>query len=196
MNIIWKKSDATVVVSFLTGEVEWIAQEAERLHQSGAVPPDWEAVAVDYPLPEDFGECSWTWDASRIELVVDLAAAKAAKLAAINAERDRREREGFPYLGKVLDSNPRSVQRITAAALAAQAALAAGQPFSLDWTCADNSTLTLDAAGMIGMPVALARHAAVLHDHARALKMTTEAAIDQVEMSAIDIQAGWPDWVL
>lgn len=196
MNIIWKKPDGAVVVSFLSGEVEWIAQEAERLQQSGAVPPDWEAVAVDYPLPAEFGKNSWVWDIEKAELVMDLAAAQAAKLAAITAERDRREREGFPYLGKVLDSNPRSVQRITAAALAAQAALAAGQSFSLDWTCADNSLLTLDAHGVIGMPVALAQHAAALHAHARALKTAAEATVDQAEMDTIDIQAGWPGWVL
>ena len=115
------------------------------------------------------------------------------RLAAINAERDRREEAGFPYQGKVLDSNPRSVQRITTVVLAAQAALAAGQPFSQEWTCADNSTLVLDAAGVIGMPVALALHAATIHGHARALKAATVAAIDSDELDAIDILAGWPE---
>lgn len=121
-----------------------------------------------------------------------LAARRAELPATITADRDRREAAGFPYQGKVMDSTPLSVQRITAAALAAQVALAAGQPFSLDWTCADNSTLTLDAAGIIGMPVALAKHAAALHAHARNLKAAVAAAVDQAELDAIDIQSGWP----
>lgn len=115
-----------------------------------------------------------------------------SRLGDINVERDRREEAGFPYRGTVLDSTPRSVQRITAAALAAQAALAAGQPFQLDWTCADNSTLTLDAAGVIGMPVALAQHAAALHAHARMLKTAVDAASSEAELAAIDVTAGWP----
>lgn len=117
---------------------------------------------------------------------------KADLLVAINAERDRREESGFPYRNQLLDSTPRSVQRITAAALAAQAAQTAGQPFNIEWACADNSTLTLDAAGVIGMPVALAQHASALHAHARTLKMRVEAAGSEAELDTIDIHAGWP----
>lgn len=123
---------------------------------------------------------------------MSVSEAKAALLAAINAERDRREEAGFPYRGQILDSTPRSVQRITAAALAALAALASGQPYIVEWTCADNSTLTLDAAGVIGIPVALAQHAAALHAHARSLKAAVEAAGSEAELVAIDIHAGWP----
>lgn len=119
-------------------------------------------------------------------------AKRAAMIANINAERDRREAEHFPYQGKQLDCNTRSVQRITAAALAAQAALAANQPFALDWTCADNSVLALDAAGVAGIPTALAAHAASLHTHAKALKARATAAEWQHELDTININQGWP----
>lgn len=117
---------------------------------------------------------------------------RADLLVRINEERDRREELGFPYRGKWLDSTTRSVQRITTAALAAQAALAAGAPFAIDWTCADNSVLPLDAGGVIGMPVALAQHAAALHAHARSLKAAIDAADSEAALAAINIQAGWP----
>lgn len=122
-----------------------------------------------------------------------LAAIKASLSAAITAERDQREAAGFPYHGRVLDSNPLSVQRITAAALGAQAAVATGQVFTVDWTCADNSILTLDAPAVIGMPLALAQHAAALHAHARTLKVAVDAASDKTALAAIDIQSGWPE---
>ncbi|WP_160795853.1 DUF4376 domain-containing protein [Craterilacuibacter sinensis] len=122
-----------------------------------------------------------------------LAAIKASLSAAITAERDRREAIGFPYHGRVLDSNPLSVQRITAAALGAQAAVATGQVFTVDWTCADNSVLTLDAPAVIGMPLALAQHAAALHAHARTLKAAVDAATYKTALAAIDIQSGWPE---
>lgn len=127
-----------------------------------------------------------------IDPPLTLAERRVSAAASINTERDRREELGFPYRGKWLDSTPRSVQRITAAALAAQAVLATGQPYSVDWTCADNSTLILDAAGVIGIPVALAQHAAALHDHARSLKAAVYAADSEAALAAIDIQAGWP----
>ncbi len=117
---------------------------------------------------------------------------KAERLAAINVERDRREEAGFPYQNKVIDSTPRSVQRITTAALAAQVALKAGEPLTIVWTCADNSTLSLDAKSVLGMPVALAQYAATLHAHARTLKAAVTAAIDQTELDSVDILAGWP----
>ncbi len=143
--------------------------------------------AIEVPSPPVDARDTWQfpgWDCigrQRMEFI-----------SAINDERDRREELGFPYRGKLLDSTPRSVQRITAAALAAQAVLATGQPYSVDWVCADNSTLILDAAGVIGMPVALALHAAALHDHARVLKAAVADAGSEAELAAIDIQAGWP----
>lgn len=123
---------------------------------------------------------------------LDLATARAEVRAAINAERDRREAGGFAYAGRVIDSDPRSAQRISLAVQAAQAALAVGAPFAVDWTCADNSTLTLDAAGVIGMPVALAQHAQALHAAAKALKLWAAGA-EHAALAAFDATgAGWP----
>lgn len=188
-------------------------------HTSGSwqLMPDWRGVALwstvsGEPVtitrpgetPAEIGatdiertEPTTVWDGLGWVVDVELAAQQLANrrttlLAAINAERDRREELGFPYRGKWFDSTPRSVQRITAAALAVQAVLATGQPYSVDWTCADNSTLILDAAGVVGIPVALAQHAAALHDHARVLKAAVAAAGSEADLVAIDIQAGWP----
>ncbi|RYG95957.1 MAG: DUF4376 domain-containing protein, partial [Alphaproteobacteria bacterium] len=88
---------------------------------------------------------------------------KAARWSDMKRHRDLLEAAGFPYRGKRLDSDSRSVQRINTAVQAAQAALAVGEPFSITWTCADNTTLDLDGAGMLGVPVALALYADQLH---------------------------------
>lgn len=109
----------------------------------------------------------------------------AFKRAAINAERDRLEISGFSYLGKTFDSDQRSTDRIQVAALAAQAALMAAQPFSIDWTAADNTVVTLDAAGMIGLATAFAQYGASLHAHAKTLKAQVDAATTVAEVQAI-----------
>lgn len=108
---------------------------------------------------------------------------KLDRRAQINSLRDNFEQAGFPYMDKVIDSNPVSVQRITVAVQAAQAALGAGQSFSIDWTTQDNSTLPLDAISMMGMPVALAIFAKDLHAIARIKKDLIDAAetIEAVE---------------
>ena len=103
----------------------------------------------------------------------------------IKQERDEKEASGFPYLDTIFDSDSRSVQRIVGAVLAAQAAVANGQAFTIDWTVADNSVRTLDASMVIGMPVALAGYADELHETSRVLRAQIEAAETVEEVKAV-----------
>lgn len=123
-------------------------------------------------------------------VVPQIDARRAVVITEINAERDRREQGGFQYLGYRIDSDAISVQRMTVAAAAAHGAIAAGLPYAVEWTCADNAVLALDAAGVIGLLQALSVHGAGLHHHARALKALVLAS-DVPE--SVDIQSGWPD---
>lgn len=118
----------------------------------------------------------------------DLAFAKSVKWGEMKQRRDKAESDGFPYLGMQFDSDSRSVQRITVAVMAAQAALAAGQPFEMDWTAADNSSVTLTAEQMLGMPAALAIYGNELHRVARQLREQIEAAQTVAEVDVIT----WP----
>ena len=107
---------------------------------------------------------------------------KEAKRKKINAERDRLEKSGFPYLDKMIDSDMQSVNRITVMTNTALAAIAASEPFTIIWTCADNSSLELDAEGVIGMNNALALNGNTLHVRARELK----AEVDAITSTDID----------
>lgn len=113
---------------------------------------------------------------------------RADKWAEIKKVRDDLEQAGFPYLGKVLDSDPVSVQRITTAVQAAQAAEASGTPFEISWTCADNTPLALDGPGMLGVPAALAAYGNSLHQTGVALRQAIEAATTPEAIAAIT----WP----
>ncbi len=114
---------------------------------------------------------------------------RVAVIEQINAERNRREQTSFPYLGKQIDSDPVSVQRITVATNTAQMALAAAVPYEVQWSCADNSILTLDAMGVLGMMQALGTYGLALHMYARGLKAAVLASTDP---ESIDILTGWP----
>jgi len=147
----------------------------------GQVPAD--IGATEQPRPSSYHH----WQAG--EWLLDAAAQlrddKAAASLAITAERDRLEAAGFPYRGKVFDSDPRSVQRITSAALAAQSAKAGAQPLEIEWAAADNSLVLLDADGLLGMPVALASYAAALHATARERKTAIDATDTVEQIDAI-----------
>lgn len=121
----------------------------------------------------------------------ELLAERTERLSAyINAVRDRCEQGGFTYNGWRFDSDAVSVARINGAALAAQAALTADEPFSLDWTDADNVSRPLDAAQMLALQRALVAHADACHQLARQLKAQVEAGTITTE-AEIDA-AAWP----
>lgn len=113
---------------------------------------------------------------------------KAARWAAIKAERDSREYGGFAWDGSTFDSDAESQRRLQGAAQLAVLAQAAQQPFEIAWTLADNSVRVLDAADMIQVGAALANHVAATHYAARALRQQIEAATTAAEVEAV----AWP----
>lgn len=174
--------------------IERVVEEAPVLQQARNLDGTFKSDDPDTPDNE-----AWEWvqawsvvPLSTEEAADRLQNAKQQLIRRINTKRDELEASGFNYLGKRLDSDERSVLRFNITVQAAQAAVAAGQPFSVDWTCADNTILPLDAAGVIGIPVTFAIYGNALHQHARALKLAVDAATTSTELGAIDIQEGWP----
>lgn len=70
------------------------------------------------------------------------------------------------------------------ATLAAQA----GQPFSIDWTLADNTVRTLSGADMIAAGQAMALHIEAQHETGRAVRAAIMAATTLAEVDAVQ----WP----
>lgn len=124
-----------------------------------------------------------------IEPIITIEELRETKWRKIKDERDRLEQTGAPYMGKTLDCDEKSVQRITVAVQAAQAAISANVEFSLDWTMQDNSVITMTAAQVCGMSVALAQHSNGLHKTARELREKIEAAKTETDLSLIV----WPE---
>lgn len=101
---------------------------------------------------------------------------KAAQWTAIKAARAAHELGGFVWGGSQFDSDQVSQQRIQGAVQLAQLAMAAGQPFEVDWTLADNSTRTLSATDVLQVGMALGGHITAAHTKARALRAAINAA--------------------
>lgn len=114
-----------------------------------------------------------------------IAISRQDQLDYIKAMRDSLETAGFLYMGTVIDSDPRSVQRINTAVQAAQAAITLGVPFSVDWTAQDNSVVSMTAEDVIGMASALALYGNTLHVIARERKATILSATTVEEINAV-----------
>lgn len=117
--------------------------------------------------------------------VLPVDVAKDVARGRINAARNAAERAGFTAYGKPFDADDKAIQRVSVAAQAAQMAIFANQPFSIDWTCADNTTITLTAEQLVELPVIMAQAANGLHVHGRSLKAQIDAATTIEEIEAI-----------
>ena len=110
---------------------------------------------------------------------------KNSKIQLITSIRNSKELDGFEYMGKVFDSDEKSIRRISIAAAAAQAAQLAGQGFTITWTCKDNTTVELSAQDFLQMLGAMASYGNSIHEYARQLKERVEAATTQEELDTI-----------
>jgi len=123
----------------------------------------------------------------------ELVAAKAAKLAAVKAQRDMAIDAGVDVAGVGrFDSDPLSRANINGAVTGAMLAQGAGQPFAVNWKMQDNSIIALDGAGMIAVGLVVLGHVTACHENAQAIGLAIDAAEDFDTLEAIDLADGWP----
>lgn len=121
-------------------------------------------------------------------LETDLATAQAKRWAVIKAARDGAEFGGFTWNNSTFDSDPQAQSRIQGGAQLATLAMIASQPFSVDWTLADNTVRTLSGADMLAAGQALGVHIETVHGIGRDLRAAIEAATSVAAVDAIT----WP----
>ncbi|SEL11782.1 protein of unknown function [Roseateles sp. YR242] len=125
---------------------------------------------------------------SQIAAVGDLQKARDRRWAQIKQLREAHEFGPLTWDGSVFDADERAQLRIMGAVQLAAQAVAAGQPFSMDWTLADNSIRTLSAADLMALGEALGQQVASAHETARLLREAIDAAATVAEVQSID----WP----
>lgn len=129
---------------------------------------------------------SWLWVAGQWQPPpATLAELRAARWDAIKSRRDELLGGTFSCGGLVYDINATNITGATVRAMRAQAA---GEPYAQVWVLADNSTTTLDAAGMVAVGEACAVAVNALWGVSIALRAQIDAATTADEIAAID----WP----
>ena len=153
--------------------------------------PDGTAALQDLPaghgivlLPEI--EWSKEWSAVSPDL------ARSALWERVKIRRDAVINGGATTPSGAVDSDELSRSNIAGAVLAAVIAQSASEPFSMDWTMLDNSVVTLDAAAMIAVGLAVMGHVNACHDRARVLRAEIEGAANTAALFQIDYLLGWP----
>ena len=123
----------------------------------------------------------------------DLELAQLRKWAATKAKREAVIAAGanVPNLG-IVQTDPDSMDNIAQAVIGAILATITSQPFTIDFTLADNSVATLDGPSMMGLGKFVGERKSAAHARSRVLRAAIFAAADQAELDAIDTGTGWP----
>lgn len=133
------------------------------------------------PAPSEFHvwkEETFTWEVSQ----ASIDEAKQVARDHINKARDAARNSGFEAFGKTFDSDEASRTNII---FASQAANILPEDFTINWTCADNSQITLSKAQLLQLPVFLVSAGNVIHQRALELKAQIDAANTLEEINAV-----------
>jgi uncharacterized protein DUF4376 len=126
--------------------------------------------------------------------VPDLNAAKDARKNEVDSLRDAKLAAGFPFMGKVIQFDPRSEAKITGGHALARDARDGLIPWPADfrWRTADNTFLPLTMEQMLQLGQTAAGIADAMLKRGWAHKDAIEAMTEPAAVQAYDITAGWP----
>jgi hypothetical protein len=142
-----------------------------------------DGVAVEYPVrPSN----DYVWDNTSESWTITLAQAQTVKWQEIKFRRDQEEFGEVTFNGDVYDADADSQRRIQGAYTAATL----DANISLEWTIADNSTVTLDQLGIFGLSAAVISHVNNVHVQARTIRDDINSANTIAEVEAIS----WDDY--
>ena len=152
-----------------------------------AAPPNtyWDGASFVSIPPKPGAIYVWDWVAKQWLDPRTIANLKSEQWTAIKSQRSALEFGGFTWDGSAFDSDPQAQARIQGGVQLATIAASQSQPFSIDWTLADNTVRTLSGADMIAVGMTLAGHVQTVHAIARTLRLQIEAATTLAEVEAV-----------
>jgi len=181
----WYDNEGRVKVVAKNGPTTELARYAGKIEMEERINPN------DYYV--DLGTLALTpyppkptdraiWNGSGKHWLLDIDQEKAAKRIEITAARNKAETQGFTYLGKTFDSDAAAIRRINVAVLAA---LNTPGSLELEWTCQDNSVITLNKNQLLVMPTVMAAQGDAIHKKGKRLKTDIDNAATVEEVLAI-----------
>jgi hypothetical protein len=120
-----------------------------------------------------------------VEPPLTLQQYKNLKWRSLIDARTAEEYSTFVYDDDTYDCGQQATQRIQGACQLALVAAINNTPFSIDWTLADYSVVTLDGTQMIAVGQALAQHVQTVHAKSRVKRQALNNALSFIEVDAI-----------
>jgi hypothetical protein len=170
-----------------------IDNQFKEIRQYADKPPDILHKQVTWhPVIRDTGEVAFTGLENGSWVIRDalptLEEARAAKLDALASRRWQAETGGTTFNGLALSTDTVSQTKYVGAIVGAQIDPNA----TLKWKMADGSFVTLDAATITAVAMAVRSHIQACFDREAELRTLLQAAASKAELEAVDINAGWP----
>lgn len=109
---------------------------------------------------------------------------KASKLNAAKMHRDTAEIAPIEYEGNTYDFDTKSRDRLD---IALKALSVQGEEATINWTMADNTTVTITATDIMGVFIQSAVRSNALHEHYRSIKEKVEAAQSVEDLNKIEL---------
>ena len=193
------QSDLDDLSTALNPPGEWAGRAFWPIVDEPATPEAWEELAAE-PTYEIDAEARQV-RAVRAAVDRDLAAVKATKCAAIDAERDARYAGGvaFTFPGDVagiIQTRPGTDDLVTIAGLSTRAAvlvMQADTETTIQLTDAGNVRHFLTGPQFLALGIAVADARTAIHNAARDKKDAVNALTTAAEVWAYDATTGWPD---
>jgi hypothetical protein len=181
------------IVSIVTRLVAWVGDETQA---SSRGDNDLLLTDADWTVAPNVGDL-WSGGKPAWFTGPDLVALRLARCAEVDAMVDAKTVSkstdavcATPMGPAQCDQNSRL--NITGAVVLAGLEAQLQQPFSINWTMADNSVVTLNGSQMIGFGETVAGYVSACHNNAHALKTRIKAATTAAEANAVDLTQGWP----
>jgi hypothetical protein len=140
-------------------------------------------------LPSEMTDGLHEWDAATRAPVRHLPTAKLVAMQTVNTIRDNLQTGVIQTPSGAVDADVDSQRKINGLVTMA---ILGGDAFSVDFTLADDSDVTLSAPEMISLGVAVGQYIAAVHAYARGLKSQIASASTLAEFDAIELGTGWP----
>lgn len=125
------------------------------------------------------------WSGETLSWATDLEALRQATLKGLKRSRDAVEFSQFTYAGHVLDGHAEAQRRLATLASVAKTAIAAGFPFTKEFTLADNSVVEFTAEDFVGIEMAKIWQVEAAFTKYRTLRAQADAATTVEELEAI-----------
>ncbi len=183
---VYEKATGKVLYGGTASDPSVFASAANDVVQGQSHSEGYFSVGTHYSIPERASASHiFDWAAKQWIDPRTLPDLKDAKWKAIKSAREAEIASNLVTQYGTFDADDRARSNITDAILMLQTLASAGRPTTIDFTLADNSTVTLTTSELVTVGLFLGQKVQIAHATARARRLDINAATTAAQLEAI-----------